>query len=56
MAANHAYDHKTLFAIVLPVVKKLHRKRIFKHLFRQFKTNAVLGVVVLGLGAVPFES
>lgn len=46
MAVNHAYDHQTFFTIVLPIVKELHSKRVFKDLFRQFETNSVLGVVV----------
>src|ERR1019366_1148542 len=55
VAINHAYDHKTFFTIVLPVVEKLYGKRVFKHLLRQFKTDSVFGVVVLCLGLVPFE-
>src|SRR5579862_2933972 len=55
VCGNQAYDHETLFAIVLPVVKKLDSERVFKDLFSQVKSHSMPLEVVLCLGLVPFE-
>jgi hypothetical protein len=55
-AFNHAYDHKTFFVVVSPVVKNLYGKWVFEHVLSQLKADSVFGEVVLGFGLVPFES
>jgi hypothetical protein len=41
VCGNQAYNHETLFAIVLPLVKKLNGKRVFKHLSSQVKSHSM---------------
>ncbi len=55
VGGNHTYDHKTFFAIVLPVVQKLDGKGVSKDLFSQLKTDSVAAVIVLCLGLVPWN-
>jgi hypothetical protein len=54
-ALSHADHHKTLFAILLAVVKEVDGKRIIKHGLCQIEAHAMSAKVSFSLGSMPLK-
>jgi hypothetical protein len=54
-AIDHAGDHIAVFAVVLAVIEALDGKRIAESSARRFEGYAMVGIVLRGLGIIPFK-
>src|ERR1700716_1442865 len=54
-AVDHAQDAVTVLAIVRAVIKALSGEWILENLLGRLETHAMVGIVLRGLGIVPFK-